>query len=109
MSVFASAPGMLRSGSVMLKVTVNTPDSSPKSVTITVVDSQPGLIISPADTTVTAPGEATIRVTAPAYATRGEIHVLKVRARASGLDDAEQSVTLYVDPIPLFLPLVVRK
>jgi hypothetical protein len=109
LSVTTSAPGMMRDGSVTIKVKVDTPNSGGQAVSINITDSQTGLNILPANTTVNAPGEATFKVTVAAGARRGEVHALKITGHANGMDGAEQTVTLLVDPSLLFLPLALKK
>jgi hypothetical protein len=106
MSVAVNAYAMLRNGSVTLRVKVDTPDSSSKPITISITDATSGLNISPANATVNTPGEATFKVTTASNPRRGELHQLTITGHTDGLNDARQTLSIIVDPIPLFLPMI---
>ena len=95
-----------RGGTVTIKVAVSSGVAG-KPVRITVTDSAAAdLQIAPAETTINAPGEAIFKAT-DRSGKQGDVHVLKFTAQAAGMNAVEQSVTILVEPVPLFLPAIM--
>ena len=103
----AAAPQVIqRGGTVTIKVAMSSGVAG-KPVRITVTDSAAtDMQIAPAETTINAPGEAIFKAT-DRSGKQGDLHVLKFTAQAAGMDTVEQSVTILVDPVPLFLPAIM--
>jgi hypothetical protein len=107
MEVNASAQMVRRNDTFTVRVRVSTGTSPNTPVRISVADSRSGFTIEPAVAIVNAPGEATFKVTVTS-GRRGDVHVLKFTGEATGLDAAEQTLTILVEPIPHFLPMILK-